>query len=97
MRLLNNISQLVSLNRFDALRMTIDDNDKESDGQLIQNETDSHPLKSIISKTRVPTTVILGDTIMKDVYGNSITKSIRRKKHVVVKHFSGADILDLRT
>ena len=42
--------------------MTLGDNDKESDEQLIQNETDSHPLKSIISKTktRAPTTVILG-------------------------------------
>ena len=74
MRPLNNIPQLVSLNRFDILRMTIDDKDKESDGQLIQNETDSHPLKSIISKTRVPATVTLGDSIMKDVYGNAITK-----------------------
>ena len=74
MRPLNNIPQLVSLNCFDILRMTIDDKDKESDGQLIQNETDSHPLKSIISKTRVPTTVTLGDSIMKDVYGNAITK-----------------------
>ena len=74
MRPLNNIPQLVSLNRFDILRMTIDDKDKESDGQLIQNETDSRPLKSIISKTRVPTTVTLGDSIMKDVYGNAITK-----------------------
>ena len=37
--------------------MTLGDNDKESDEQLIQNETDSHPLKSIISKskTRAPT------------------------------------------
>ena len=31
MRPLNNIPQFVSLNRFDALRMTMDDNDKESD------------------------------------------------------------------
>ena len=36
--------------------MTTDDNDKESDGQLIQNETDSHPIKSIISNTTGPTT-----------------------------------------
>ena len=32
--------------------MTTNDNDKESDKQLIQNENDSHPLKSIISKTK---------------------------------------------
>ena len=39
MRPFNNILQFVSPNRFDALWMTIDDNDKESDWQLIQNET----------------------------------------------------------
>ena len=92
MKPLNNIPQFVSPNRFDALRMTADDNDKESDEQLIQNETDSHPLKSIISKikTRTPTTAILGDS--KNVYGNAITKSIKHKKYVVVKHFSGGKI-----
>ena len=52
MRPLNNIPQFVSPNCFDALRMKIDDNDKESDKQLIQNETDSHPLKSIILETK---------------------------------------------
>ena len=96
MRPLNNIPQFVSPNRFDALRMTTDDNDKESDGQLIQNETDSNPLKPTISKTRAPTTVILGDSIIKNVYGNAITKSIKHKKHVVVKHFSGAKIEDTK-
>ena len=33
MRPLNNIPQFVSPNRFDALRITTDDNDKESDEQ----------------------------------------------------------------
>ena len=85
MRPLNNIPQIVSPNRFDALRMTTDDNNKESDEQLIQNETDSNPLKSIISKTktRAPTTIILGDSIVKNVYVNAITKSINPKKRVV--------------
>ena len=96
MRPLNNIPQFVSPNRFDALRMTTDDNDKESDGQLIQNETDSNPLKPTISKTRAPTTVILGDSIIKSVYGNAITKSIKHKKHVVVKHLPGAKIEDMK-
>ena len=84
MKPLNNIPQFVSPNRFDALRMTTDDNDKESDGQLIQNESDLHPLKSIISKTRTraPTTLILGDSIIKNVYGNAITKLIKHKKHL---------------
>ena len=35
MRPLSNISQFVSPNRFDPLRMTTDDNDTESDEQLI--------------------------------------------------------------
>ena len=95
---LNNIPQFVSPNRFDALRMTTDHNDKEYDGQLIQNETDSHPLKSIIPKTetRAPTTVILGDSIIKNVINKVITKSIKHMKHVVVKHFSGAKIEDMK-
>ena len=76
--------------------MTTDDNDKESDGQLIQNETNSNPLKPTISKTRAPTTVILRDSIIKSVYDNAITKSIRHKKHVVVNHFSGAKIEDMK-
>ena len=65
------------------------DNDKESDRQLIQNETDFHLPRSIISKTktRTSTTVTLGDSIVKNVYGNAITKSVKHKKHVVVKHF----------
>ena len=40
MRPLHSIPQFVSPNCFDALRMATDDNDKESDKQLIQNETD---------------------------------------------------------
>ena len=97
-RPLNNIPQFVSPNHFDTLRMTTDDNDKESDEQLIQNETDSHPLKSIISKTktRTPTTVMLGHSIVKSVYDNAITKSIKHKKYVVLKHFSGAKIGDMK-
>ena len=52
MRPLNNISKFVSPNHFDALRMTTDDNDKESDGQLIQNETNSNPLKPTIAPNK---------------------------------------------
>ena len=36
MRPLNNIPQFDSSNRFDAVRMAADDNDKESDKQLNQ-------------------------------------------------------------
>ena len=73
--------------------MTTDDNDKESGEQLIQNESDSHSQKLIISKTKntAPTTVILGESIL-TVYDNAITKSIKHKKHVVVKDFPGAKI-----
>ena len=78
--------------------MTTDANDKESGEQLILNETDSHPLKSIISKTktRAPTTVTFVDSIVKNFYDNAITKSIRDKKHFVAKHFSGGKIGDVK-
>ena len=33
---------------------------------------------------------------MKKVFGNAITKSIKHEKHVVVKHFSGANIEDMK-
>ena len=52
MRPLHNIPQFASPNCFDALQMATNDNDKESDKQLIQNETDSYPLKSIILETK---------------------------------------------
>ena len=69
--------------------MTTDDNAKELDEQLIQNETDSHPPRSLISKTktRAQITDYLGDFIVKNVYGNAIMKSVKREKHVMVKHF----------
>ena len=81
MRALNNIPQFVSPDHFHELRMTTDGNDKASIKLLTQNETNSHPLKSIISKTktRAPTTVILGDSIVKNIYGNAITKLIKHK------------------
>ena len=48
------------------------------------------------AKAKVPTTVILGDSIVKNVYGNAITKWVKHRKHVVVKHFSGAKIDDMK-
>ena len=50
--------------------------------------------KSISSKPKAPTTVTLGDSIVKNVYGNIITRSVKNQKHIVVKHFSGAKIAD---
>ena len=69
MRPLNNIPRFAETNHFDALQVTANGNDKESNEQLIPNETDSPLLKSIISKTRTiaPTTVILGDSNVKNV------------------------------
>ena len=81
MRPLNNIPQHGSPSCFNVLWMTVNDNDKESDKWLNQNET-----------TKAPTTVILRDSIIKNVYGSAITKSVNHNKHVVVKHFSGAKI-----
>ena len=40
--------------------------------------------KSISSKPKAPTTAILGDFIVKNIYGNIITKSVKYLKHVVV-------------
>ena len=72
--------------------MTTGDKDKESGEQLDQNDTDSDPPRSINSKTKL----ILGDSIGRNYYGNTITKSVKHKKHVVVKHFSGAKIDDMK-
>ena len=72
--------------------MTTGDKDKESGEQLNQHDTDSDPPRSINSKTKT----ILGDSIGRNYYGNAITKSVKHKKHVVVKHFSGAKIDDMK-
>ena len=48
------------------------------------------------TKTRVPTTIILGDSVVKNANGNAIVKSIKHKKHVAVKHFSGPEIEDMK-
>ena len=32
---------------------------------------------------------------LKNVYGNIITKSVKNKKHVVVKHFSSANMIEI--
>ena len=70
--------------------MTLGDNDKESDEQLIQNETDSHPLKSIISKskTRAPTPELTyrdsGNTIHFFIFHDTVfspSLKITRQKH----------------
>ena len=62
---------------------------RDSDDQFPNISTKNTPPK------RAPTTVILGDSIVKNVCGNNITKSMKHKKHVVVKNFSGAKIDDM--
>ena len=73
------------------------DNDNESE-HLNLNETVSHLPKNTQpkAKTKAPTTVILGDSIVKNVYGNAITKRVKHRKHLVVKHFLGAKIDDIK-
>ena len=51
--------------------------------------------QSISSKPRAPTSVILRDCIVKNVYSNIITKSVKRQDGVIVKQFSGAKIVDM--
>ena len=51
--------------------------------------------KSTSSKPKAPTTVILRDSIVKNLCGNINTKFVKHRKHVVVKHFSGAKTADI--
>ena len=76
--------------------MKIDDNEKESDQELNQSETESYNPKLISLKTKAPATGTLGDSILKNVHGNAITKSVKHKKNVVVKHFSGVKIKETK-
>ena len=98
MRPLNNIWKFDSPNSFDSLQMKIDDNEKESDKQLNQSEIGSHNPKliNLKTKTRASTTGTVGDSILKNVHGNAITKSVKHKKSVVVKHFSGVKIKETK-
>ena len=95
-KLLNEIPEpIYSPNRFDALRTQNNDKDNESE-HLNLNETVSHLPKNAQpkAKSKAPTTVIFGDSIVKNVYGKAITKRVKHRKHVVVKHFSGVKIDD---
>ena len=95
---LNEIPEpIYSPDRFDALRTQNNDNNNESE-HLNLDETVSQLPKNAQpkAKTKAPTTVILGDSIVKNVYGNAITKWVKHRKHVVVKHFSGAKIDDMK-
>ena len=99
----------MSLNRFKALEYKeLDDKENQhNEHEDLVSHSPSQPQdrdrvqsqeivkKSTSSKPRAPTTAIRGDSIVKNVYGNIITKSVKNQKHVVVKHFSGAKIADM--
>ena len=48
--------------------------------------------KSTFSKPKALTTVILGDSIVKNLYSNIVTKSVKHQKQVVVQNFSGGKL-----
>ena len=95
---LNEIPEpIYSPNRFDALRTQNNDNDNESEHLNLDETVSQLPKnKQPKVKTKAPTTVILGDSIVKNVCGNAITKRVKHRKHVVVKYFSGAKIDDTK-
>ena len=91
-----------SPNRFEILQDNIKEIDHDvNENNPIDNNSDSSKGKEKTmskknSKTKAPTTVILGESILKNVYGNVISKATKLKKHVVVKHFSGAKVDDMK-
>ena len=102
-------SKYVNINRFKILEdKEIDDKENQhnehedsishSAGQpQNSNSVQSQVIvkKSTSSKPEAPTTVILGDSIVKNVCGNIIIESVKHQKHVVVKPFSGAKVADI--
>ena len=66
---------------------------KPQDSDSVQSQVVVKKLTA--SKPKTPRTVILGDSIVKNVYGNIITKSVKHQKPVNVKHFSGAKIANI--
>ena len=72
----------------------LEDEIKESDHDSFDNnnsDSSKDKGKTMLNrntKTKAPTTVNLVDSILKHVYVNTISKTAKFKKHVVVKHFS---------
>ena len=85
-------------NRFEILQDDIKENDYDlNEIDPIDNNYDSSKEKEKAmsnrnTRARAPTTVILEDSILKNVYG----KATKFKKHVVVKHFSGVKVEDMK-
>ena len=91
-----------SPNPFEILQDDIKEIDHDlNENDPIDNNSDSSKDKDKTMsnrnpKTKAPTTVSLGDSIPKNVYGNTISKATKFKKHIVVKHFSGAKVDDMK-
>ena len=48
------------------------------------------------TKAKDPTAAIIGDSILKKVYGHIISKTAKLKKYAVVKNFSGAKVNEVK-
>ena len=87
-----------SANRFKILQDDIKENDHDlNENYPIDSNSDSgkdkeKTISNRNTKVKAPTTVILGESIRKNVYGNVISKVLKFKKLVVAKHFSGAKV-----
>ena len=87
-----------SANRFKILQDDIKKNDHDlNENYPIDSNSDSgkdkeKTISNRNTKAKAPTTVILGESIRKNVYGNVISKVLKFKKLVVAKHFSGAKV-----
>ena len=98
----DNNKDFSSPNRFEILQDDIKENDHDlNESDPIDNNSDSSKDKEKTmsnrnTKQKAPTTVILRDSILKDVYGNTISKATKFKKHVLVKHFSGAKVDNMK-
>ena len=76
------------------------DHDLNENDLIYNNSASSKDKEKTMSnrntKKKFPATVTLGDSILKNVYGNTISKATKFKKHIVVKHFSGAKLDDIK-
>ena len=62
---------------------------------MISCSANQHQNRNRNLSLKSPTTAITRYSIVKNIYGNIITKFVKHKNHVVVKHFSGATIANM--
>ena len=76
------------------------DHDLNENDQIDNNSDSSMDKEKVMSKrntkTKAPATVILRDSILKNAYGNAVLRATKFEKHVIVKHFSGAKVDDMK-